>query len=124
MMGEERTFSPRVKDLAFKFALSLIEFLKTLPRGTIERELLRQLVRSGTSIGANIEEATGARTQAEFVNSMNIAKREARETLYWLRLFEAMQPAAQAPMRDLLAQAEALLRMLTAIVKTSETRRF
>src|SRR3989338_4605717 len=97
-MSEEQPNQPRVKELAFQFAVSLIRFLRAMPPGVIERELVRQLFRAGASIGANIEEAEGARTKPEFVNSMNIAKGEARETVYWIRL---------------------LLRMLTAIVKTS-----
>ena len=122
-MGEKGA-PTQVEDLAFRFSVALIKFLKTLPRMAIELELLRQLIRAGTSIGANIEEAEGARTKREFINSMNIAKREARETVYWLRVFDAVYQQGESPVNGLLSQAETLVRMLSAIVKTSEPRRF
>lgn len=123
-MGETKLARPQAKELAFRFAVDLVRFLRTVPRSVVERELIRQVTRSGTSIGANIEEAEGARTRREFINSMNVAKRECRETVYWLRLLQSVQDTDQGAVSGLLAQAESRLRILTAIVKTSELRRF
>ena len=75
-----------IVERTFEFAVPLVGVLRMLPRTTPGFELGKQLIRSGTSIGANVEEAQGARTKPEFINSMNIAKREARETRYWLRV--------------------------------------
>ena len=123
-MAHATSTETKVKDLAFSLAVSLVNYLKGIRTSPVELELIRQLTRSGTSIGANVEEGEGARTRPEFINSMNIAKREARETVYWLRLLAVARGDDQKVLQDLLAQAEALLRMLTAIVKTSEHRRF
>ena len=123
-MAHPTSTETKVKDTAFSFAVSLVNYLKGIRASSVELELVRQLTRSGTSIGANVEEGEGARTRPEFINSMNIAKREARETVYWLRLLAVARGDDQKVLQDLLAQAEALLRMLTAIVKTSEHRRF
>ena len=78
-----------VVQLSFEFAVKIIQLVNEFPKTTAGFELSRQLVRAGTSIGANVEEAQGARTKPEFINSMNIAKREARETRFWLRAMAA-----------------------------------
>lgn len=121
LMSERIDSKTKVKELAFEFAVALTTFLKTVPSTTVERELVRQLIRSGTSIGANVEEAAGARTRREFINSMNIAKREARETVYWLRIINATQSNGHHDLGQLISTAESLSRILTAIVKTSES---
>ena len=80
-----------IKERTFEFGLETIKVISGFPKNTIAFELGKQLIRSGTSIGANIEEATGARTKKEFVNSINISKKEARESNYWLRLIFAIK---------------------------------
>jgi four helix bundle protein len=70
---------------SFDFALQIIELYKQLVSGK-EFILSKQLLRSGTSIGANIEEATAAISKKDFIHKMSIASKEARETRYWLRL--------------------------------------
>ena len=72
----------RIKERAFDFAIEIIKIVQLLPKNTAGFELGRQVLKSGTSIGANVEEAEGARTKRGFINCMNIAKREARETRY------------------------------------------
>ena len=72
----------KIKERTFDFAIEVIKIVQVLPKNTAGFELRKQLLRSGTSIGANVEEATGARSKKEFTNCMNIAKREARETEY------------------------------------------
>jgi four helix bundle protein len=70
----------------FKFALRIIQLVNALPRTTATDVLGRQVLRSGTSVGANVEEAFGASSKREFTRMMSIAQREAKETHYWLRL--------------------------------------
>jgi four helix bundle protein len=85
-----------------------------------EFELSKQLLRAGTSIGANVEEALAGISRRDFVAKMSIASKEARETHYWLRLIqdsEVLSPRVVSPM---LNDADELLRILTAIVKTSQ----
>ena len=109
-----------IVQLSFDFAVKVVEEVKSFPRTTAGFELGKQVIRSGTSIGANVEEAQGARTKPEFINSMNIAKREARETRFWLRVLRTAHLLKQDVAETLIADAERLIRILTAIVKTAE----
>lgn len=110
----------KIKERTFEFAIEVIKLAHALPKNTAGFELGKQILRSGTSIGANVEEATGARSKKEFTNCMNIAKREARETKYWLRLLQASELLSDSKIQLLLDEIEIIIRILTSIVKTSE----
>lgn len=75
-----------IKDKSYKFSLRIIELYKYLKEKKKEFELARQILRCGTSIGANVEEAIGGQSKKDFLAKMFIAYREARETHYWIRL--------------------------------------
>ena len=80
--------------------------------------MINQVLRSGTSVGANLEEALGAHTKAEFTNSTNIAKKEARETIYWLKLItESSDARTKDRMKSLMGEAEEITKILTASIK-------
>jgi four helix bundle protein len=79
-----------IKGKSFEFALKIIELYKTLVDSK-EYVISKQLLRSGTSIGANVEEAGAAVSKKDFVSKMSIASKEARETKYWLRLLDQSQ---------------------------------
>lgn len=106
-----------VREKSFAFALTTIEAYRQC---AAQREcvLSKQLLRSGTSIGANIEEATAAQSRADFVSKMSIASKEARETLYWLRLLQASQ-LVNFDFQPVINDAEELVRLLTSIVKST-----
>ncbi len=74
-----------IKEKSYSFALQIIELYKELMKQN-EYVLSRQLLKSGTSIGANVEEALAGQSRADFLSKMSIASKEARETKYWLRL--------------------------------------
>ena len=82
-----------------------------------------QLIRSGTSIGANVMEATAAHSKADFIYRMNVALREARETLYWLRLLEASQISETKIAAEILQEADEITRILGAIVSSARGKR-
>ena len=109
-----------IKERTFHFAVDIVRFVGELPKTTAGYALGRQLIRSGTSIGANVEEATGARTKKEFINIMNIAKREARETLYWLRLIQEAGSNNLTMIERAIREANELVSILTTIVKRAE----
>jgi four helix bundle protein len=109
-----------IKEKSFTFALEIIELCRKL-QDQREYVLSKQLLRSGTSIGANIEEATAAESRADFIHKMTIASKEARETHYWLRLLDESGIAKETGLDEILSQADELKRMLTAIVKTSSS---
>lgn len=110
-----------VRDESYAFALQIVNFCRTLRDWRIA-PLQRQLMKSGTSIGANIEEALAAQSRADFIAKMCIASKEARETNYWLRLFRDSGQTAEKSILPLLKKSEDLVNILTSIVKTSRLK--
>jgi four helix bundle protein len=80
-----------IQDKSFAFEVRIVNAHKFLQKESLEFILSKQLLRSGTSIGANIEEAIGAQSKADFIPKLSIAYKEARETKYWLRLLFATE---------------------------------
>ena len=85
----------------------------------VSRTLSNQLLRSGTSVGANVEEAQGSQSKADFTAKMYIACKEARETNYWLRLLIATEALPEQRLSALTDESNQLIAILTAIVKKS-----
>jgi four helix bundle protein len=107
-----------IKDKSFDFAIKTIKLYKQL----IEKKefvLSKQLLRSATSIGANVAEATAGQTRKDFITKMSIASKEARETRYWLMLLQKSQ-LVNADYGIYLSDIEEIINILTAIVKTSQ----
>ncbi len=92
-----------------------------LRKEKIERELLLQLLRSGTSIGANVEEAVGAQSKSDFIHKLSIAYKESRETSYWLRLLNDAQLIENKLSLSFLNDIDELKKILASILKTSKT---
>ena len=107
-----------IQNKSFDFALSIISLYKKLQE---EREYVisKQLLRSATSVGANIEEATAAQTKKDFAHKMSISSKEARETRYWLRLLEKSQ-IVKGDYTAYLNDITEIIRILTSIVKTAQ----
>jgi four helix bundle protein len=111
-----------VLEKSYAFGLRVVKLFMRLRNLCVERALLPQLVRSGTSVGANTEETIGAQSQADFVHKLGIAYKAARETAYWLRLLsdtEALEPKLGA---SFLSDIEELKRILASILKTSKAK--
>ena len=108
-----------VKEKSYSFALRIIELYRDLAKQH-EFVLWKQLLRSGTSIGANVEEALAGQSRADFMSKMAIASKEARETNYWLRLLRDSKSIGNSEVATLLAESASLINILTAIVKTTQ----
>jgi len=108
-----------IRDRAYKFALMIIQTYKELYANK-EYVLSKQLLCSGTSIGANIEEATAAQSKKDFISKMSIASKEARETHYWLRLLRDSNICSRVSYTEAINESDELIKILTAIVKTSQ----
>ena len=108
----------KIVELTFDFSLEIINVYKLLVQHN-EYVLSKQLLRSATSIGANVEEANAAQTKKEFIQRMSIASKEARETKYWLRLLEKSQ-IIKYDYSEHLKKIEHIINILTKIVKTSQ----
>ena len=109
----------KIVSLTFDFSLEIIRLYKIL----VERKeyvISKQLLRSATSIGANVEEANAAQTKKDFIAKMSIASKEARETKYWLRLLDKSK---RVPLdySTFLTLIEHIINIITKIVKTSQT---
>lgn len=102
----------------FAFATRVVKLCKVLEaKSGVSRTLANQLLRSGTSIGANMEEAQGSHSKADFVAKVVISAKEARETHYWLRLLAASDVVPGDDLRELTDEANQLVAILTTIIK-------
>lgn len=110
-----------LRSRSFHFAVRVVKLCRSLEEtaGT-GRTLAKQLLRSGTSVGANIEEARGSQSRADFLAKMCIANKEARETLYWLRLLVASETVPASRLTELTDEANQLVAILTALVKKTK----
>lgn len=112
-----------IRERSFKFAIRVISLCRSLPMDNVNRILANQVIRSSTSIGANLEEARGARTKAEFTNCTNIAKREARETHYWLKIIhESSIQKMKNRTEEIIQEANEIVSILTSSVKTLDRK--
>jgi len=102
-----------IKEKSYQFAIEIIKLYKYLTTKKKEFVLSKQILRSGTSIGANIEEALVSQSKKEFVAKLNISLKEARETSYWLRLLKA---TGYIQKDELYEKSEELSKILTSII--------
>ena len=112
-----------IQDRAFKFGVRIIKFVDKLPRSLSAVEIGRQLLRSGTSIAANMEEANGAESKSDFIHKISIAYKEARETRLWLGMIEAAKLSGVAEVTELYAESDEIVRILFAILRKARTSR-
>jgi len=107
-----------VSDKSFDFAIRIVRLYQHLKQTRSEYVMSKQLLRCGTSIGANIAEAQYGQSKADFHAKMQIALKEASETSYWLRLLHRTDYLSETEFKSLMADINELLRLLTAICKT------
>lgn len=107
----------KIIDLTFQFALNIISFCETL-NNKGKKVVGHQLLKSGTSIGANVREAQNAESRADFIHKMKIDAKEADETKYWLELSKHSENYPYD--ENLLEQLEVLVKMLSKIISTSK----
>ena len=109
-----------VKEKSFEFALRIIKAYKYLSREQQEFILPKQMLRSGTSIGALIKEGEHAQSKADFINKMNIALKEANETEYWLMLLKESEYIDEKSYDSIHQDCSELIKLLASIVKTAK----
>ena len=112
-----------IEEKSFAFAIRIVNLYKHLNEAKKEFVLSKQLLRSGTSIGANISEAQHAQSMADFASKMNIALKEATETDYWLRLLSRTGYLNDLRFESIHKDIDELISVLTAICKTSNKRK-
>lgn len=110
-----------IQKKSYDFALKTVTCYQSITLTEKEWVLSKQLLRSGTSIGANVEEAIGGQSKKDFVSKLSIAYKEARETRYWLRLLRDSSYLDPDKAQELLHDCDELLRILGSILKTSKS---
>ena len=112
-----------IEERTFKFAVRIIKLCQFLEgKSWVNSTLGRQLLRSGTSIGSNVEEAQAAQSRADFISKNNISLKEARETHYRLRLLSATDVISRSRLQPLLDESLELKRILGAIVISAKKK--
>ena len=114
-MGGDVKTENAVQEKSFAFAVRIVNLYKHLAKEHRAAVLFRQILKSGTSIGANVEEALVGVSRADFASKIAIAYKETRETIYWLRLFKATGYLSQEEFDGIMSDAEELHRIITAI---------
>jgi four helix bundle protein len=118
MLNEMNNEKPNIiRDKSFHFALKIIALSQSLKEDR-NYEIANQIIRSGTSIGANVEEAQAAQSKKDFISKLSISSKEARETKYWLRLIKESK-ISNNKLDVLINDCDDLINILTKIVKTS-----
>jgi four helix bundle protein len=111
-----------VQQKSYAFAVRIVKLCRHLAATRREHVLSKQVLRAGTSIGANVEEAIGAQSTADFLARMSIAYKEARETLYWLRLLRDTDYLTRSEFDSIHPGAEELCRIIASIQTTTKRR--
>ena len=109
-----------IQSKSYAFAVRIVRLFQYLSASKKEYVLSKQVLRCGTSIGANVEEAIGGQSRADFVSKMSIAYKEARETSYWLRLLKDTDYLTANQFNDIYADAEELCRIIASIQKSTK----
>ena len=105
---------------SFDFAVRIVNLYKYLTAFKKEYVLSKQLLRSGTSVGANVAEAEQAQSRPDFVSKMNIALKETSETKYWIKLLKATDFLSEKESSSLLSDCVELEKLLVSIIKSSK----
>ena len=111
-----------IYDRTFDFACRIVRLHRSSARNATSRPLLNQLLRAGTGVGANLEEAEAGQSKADFIAKSRIALKEARETVYWLRLIAATEIVKPKLIEPLTQEARELVAILTTIVRNASAR--
>lgn len=109
-----------IKNKSFKFAIRIVKLYQKIIFEKKEFVLSKQLMRSGTSVGANVREAEHAESKADFVHKMAIAQKEINETIYWLELLKETNYLSPEDFNSINQDAVEIIKMITSIIKTTK----
>ncbi|MGB8648678.1 MAG: four helix bundle protein [Anaerolineae bacterium] len=111
-----------IRDRTFRFGVRVVRMSNRLPRTAAGFELARQVIRSGTSIGANLEEADAGESKADFVHKAKIALKESRETRFWLRTIIEAELLCDEETKGLLKESDELVRIIYTIIANTQNK--
>jgi four helix bundle protein len=114
----------KTSERAFEFACRLIdEFRRRRPRDDVERLIWKELLKAGTSVGANTSESSGAQSDSDFIAKFQIALKEGKESLFWLRLLKHAQPDCSPQTDVLLRQSNEIVSILVVSLRTAKANK-
>ncbi len=111
-----------IKQKSFVFAVRIVKLYQYLCENKKEFTLSKQLLRSGTSVGAMIREAEYAESKLDFIHKMAIAQKEINETIYWLELLQSTEYLSKDQFRNINTDAVEIIKLITSIIKTTKAR--
>lgn len=121
LLGVKMGQAQDIRQRTFDFAVRIVKLCRVLDENPgVGRTLAKQLIRSGTSIGANVEEAQSGQSKRDFIHKLEIALKEARETLYWLRLLIASEILPESRLNPLIQENDELIKILATIILKSK----
>lgn len=119
MIDKEKDLSKRL----YKFSLKVVLLVRKLPKELAAYEIGRQLLKAGTSIAANHEEARGGFSKEDFAYKLNTAFKEAKETNFWLRLLRDSKIVKEEQVKELISESKEICNILGASVKTAKRKK-
>ena len=108
-----------IQQRTFDFGVRIVDLVDRLPRTLATESIARQLIRSGTSVGANMQEADGAESKADFIHKVSIAYKEARESRHWLATLKETKMKSDVETTGLWAESDELVKILYTIIRNS-----
>lgn len=105
-----------------KFGENIIDLAKKIPKDAISLSIISQLVRAGTSVGANYMEANGASSKADFKNKIHICKKESKETMHWLRMLARADEKAAGECRELWQETKGYAKIFSSIISSLKNK--
>ncbi len=121
--GGLRVTKMDILERAVDYSLRIVKLYRELEKDSVGRVLGKQLLRSGTAIGANVDEAKGGQSKADFIAKISIAHKEAHESAYWLRLIQEADLISASRISDLFDETGQYVKILSSILLTSKHRR-
>ncbi len=112
-----------IKNKSFHFAIRIVKLYQYLINDKKEYVLSKQLLRSGTSVGAMVREAEYAESTSDFIHKLNIAQKEINETLYWLELLKETDYLSDSEFNSINTDAVEIIKLITSIIKTTKEKR-
>ncbi len=117
---QTKKYENPLDDRTLEFGKSVVRLCKKLPKNTITIEPLKQLMRSGCSVGANYREANDALSKKDFVYRMRIVRKEAKETIYWLELLLEASSGFQNEINSLMQESQEFVKIFSSIIEKSK----
>jgi len=111
-----------IQEKSFAFAIRIVNLYQHITKKEEEYVLSKQILRSGTSIGANVEESIGGSSKKDFKAKLKIAYKEARESMYWLRLMKETNYIDETMFKSISADCDEILRLLFTIIKNTKIK--